>query len=337
MATKLREPSEVTLASGHSNPLISHQKLRQLYSTMLQCRLLDERARILEKRSGAENDPYSSAGLEATAVGAAIDLRPADTIAAPHRDLIVNYVKGLPLTSMFGRLHGRSMRSEIGCASPDESKHAQLNIVPAAANVPAQLEVCIRVAFANQRKKNGSVVMAFFGEGALPLKDWNDALRFAGQRSLPVIFVRQSHPLGGPGSTNFESGSDDIRAEAVDYGFPAITVDGNDAVAVYRVAQEAIERARAGGRPTLIEAQISPGYRSSLGHRPQYGAEAEIDQMESNDPIAFMERYLRGKGLFSQQWKKEIMAAFQQELDAADSDSCGQALDFLQTHAPTLS
>jgi TPP-dependent pyruvate/acetoin dehydrogenase alpha subunit len=59
--------------------------------------------------------------------------------------------------------------------------------------------------------------------------------------------------------------------------------------------------------------------------------------MESNDPIAFMERYLRGKGLFSQQWKKEIMAAFQQELDAADSDSCGQALDFLQAHAPTLS
>lgn len=337
MATKLQEPLEMTPASGYSNPLISHQKLRQLYSTMLQCRLLDERARILEKQSGFENHRYSSAGLEATAVGAAIDLLPADTIAAPHRDLIVSYVKGLPLAIMFSRFYGRTMRPEIGGASPDESKYAQLNIVPAAPNVAAQLEVCIRVACANQGRKNGSVVMAFFGEGALPLKDWHNALRFAGQRSLPVIFVRQSHPSGGPDSMNFESGSDHICAEAIDYGFPAIAVDGNDAVAVYRVAQEAIERARAGGRPTLIEAQISPGYRPSQRNRAHFGAEHEIEQIKSNDPIVFMERYLRGKGLFSEEWNKEIIAAFQQELDAVVDDNCEQALDFLQAHRPTLS
>ena len=326
MATKLREPSEVTPTSGHSNPLISHQKLQQLYSTMLQCRLLAERARTLDKQSGFEKAPFSSAGLEATAVGAAIDLRPADTIAAPHRDFMVSYVKGLPLTTIFGRLYRRKMRSEIGSWSPDESSYSQLNIIPATPNVAGLLDVCIGVAFANLVNKNDNVVMAFFGEGALPLKDWHDALRFAGQRSLPVIFVRQSHPSDGPGSTNFESAGDDIRSEAVDYGFPAITVDGNDVVAVYRVAQEAIERARTGGRPTLIEAQIFPGYRSSQSNRAQYGAEHEIDQMESNDPVVFMERYLRGKGLFSQDWKKEIMAAFQRKLDAAvdavDNHNC---------------
>lgn len=327
MATKLREQSEVTPTSGHSNPLISHQKLRQLYSTMLQCRLLDECARILEKQSGFEDDPYSSAGLEATTVGAAIDLRPADTIAAPHRDFIVSYVKGLPLTTMFSQFYGRNMRSQIGRSSPDESRYAQLNIVPAASNVAAQLEVCIGVAFANQGKKNDNIVMAFFSQGTMPLKDWHDALRFAGQRSLPIVFVSKSYPSGGSSSANFERAGDDTHSEAVDYGFPAITVDGNDAVAVYRVAQEAIERARAGGSPTLIDARISPGCRPFQSNRAQYGAEHEIDRMESNDPIVFMERYLRGKGLISEEWKKEIMASFQQELDAnvdaADNDSCG--------------
>ena len=80
MATKVREQVAVaTPNSGHSNPLISHEKLRQLYSTMLKCRLLEERTRILEEQAGLENDRSTSVGMEATAVGAAIHLRPEDT------------------------------------------------------------------------------------------------------------------------------------------------------------------------------------------------------------------------------------------------------------------
>jgi len=327
MATKLREPSQATPTLDHPNPLISHEKLRQLYSTMLKCRLLDERVRILEKQAGVENHPDSSAGLEGTAVGAAIDLRPADTVAPPHRDFIVSYVKGLPLTTMFSQLYRRNTRSDVGHSAPNESGYAPLNIVPAASNAAAQLEVCIDIAFANQRKNTDRVVMAFSGKGAMPLKEWRDALRLAGQRSLPVVFVRQGRPCGESGSVNFGSTGDDSRRQAVDYGFPAITVDGNDAVAVYRVAQEAIERARSGGKPTLIEAQISPGHLHSLSDGAQEQAEQEAEQMILNDPIIFMERYLKRKGLLSQGWKQEIVTAFQQELEAAlnaaENDRCG--------------
>ncbi len=299
MATKVREQIPVAMPnSSHPNPLISHKKLRQIYSTMLQCRLLDARARILEKQAGLENDPYSSVGLEATAVGAAIDLQPADTLAPPHRDFILSYLKGVPLTVMFRQLYGRNTRPENGRSTPDDGGYAELNIVLATSTVPAQLEMCIDIAFGNLRKKNENVVMAFSGEGSIPLIDWHDALSFAGQRSLPIVFVRQGHLSAESVSVELASTGEDNSPKAVGYGFPGITVDGSDAVAVYRVAQEAIERARFGGGPTLIEAQILPGYGSS-------------------DPIAAMECYLTGKGLFSEGWKKEIIADFQHELDAA--------------------
>jgi 2-oxoisovalerate dehydrogenase E1 component subunit alpha len=306
----------VTPNSGHSNPLISREKLRQLYSMMVKCRLLEQRARILEQQAGIESHPDSSAGGEATAVGAAIHLRPADTLAPPPGDLIVSYVKGLPLTTILSQFYRRNTRSGFGHSTPNETGYARLNIVPAASNIAAQLEVCMSTAFASRRKQNDTVVLAFSGKGTVPVKEWRDALRFAGQRSLPVVFVRQSRPSVESGSLNFEDAGGEAHSEAVKYGFPAIAVDGNDVVAVYRVAQEAIERARSGGNPTLIEAQISPGHLHSLSDGAQEKAEQETDQMTPNDPIIFMECYLKRKGLFSQGWKQEFVSAFQQELGA---------------------
>ena len=328
MATKVREQIPVaTPNSSHPNPLISHKKLRQLYSMMLQCRLLDERVGIVMKQPRFANDHYSSVGQEATAVGAAIDLRPADTLAPPHRDFILSYLKGVPLTAMFSQLYRRNPRPENGRSALHDCGYAQLNIALAASTVAAQLEMCIDIAFANQRKKNDNVVMAFSGEGSIPLNDWHDALRFAGQRSLPIVFVRQGHLSAGSVSVELASAGEDNSSEAVGYGFPGITVDGNDAVAVYRVAQEAIERARSGGGPTLIEAQIFPGYGPAVNNRTQHRVADEAEEWRSSDPIAAMERYLTGKGLFSEGWKKEIIAAFQHELDAAvdvaENDSCG--------------
>jgi TPP-dependent pyruvate/acetoin dehydrogenase alpha subunit len=275
---------------------------------MLKCRLLGEHARIPGKQADFENYRYSSVGLEATAVGAAIDLQTSDTLAPADRDFILSYLKGAPLTAIFDQLYGSNTPPHTGRSAPHNCRYAQLNIVLASSTVATQLEMCIDIAFANQRKKNDNVVLAFCGQGSIPLNDWQDALRFAGQRSLPVVFVRHSHLSAGSVSVELASAGKDNSSDAVGYGFPGITVDGNDAVAVYRVAQEAIERARSGGGPTLIEAQIFCGY-------------------ESSDPIAVMERYLTRKGLFSEDWKKEIIALFRQELKAAvdlgEKNSCG--------------
>jgi TPP-dependent pyruvate/acetoin dehydrogenase alpha subunit len=327
MATRVREQFAVaTPNSSHPNPLISHEKLRQLYSMMLKCRLLDERARILGKKAG-ENDHYSCVGLEATAVGAALDLRPADTLAPWQRHFILSYLKGVPLTGMFNELYGRDTRPQPGHSTPSDCEYSQLNIVLSASTVATPLERCVEIALANQQKRNDNVAMVFPGEGSIFLREWHDALKFAGQRRLPIVFVRQNYPPPVSVPVNLESPGDDISAGAADYGFPGITVDGKDAVAMYRVAQEAIERARSGGGPTLIEAQSLPEYEPTQIDRAQYRTTDRVEKLESRDPITIMERYLTGKGLFSEGWKKEIVAAFEQELDTAiytaEIDTCG--------------
>jgi TPP-dependent pyruvate/acetoin dehydrogenase alpha subunit len=131
-------------------------------------------------------------------------------------------------------------------------------------------------------------------------------------------------------SAQLEDKLDNASPKAVGFGFPGITVDGNDAVAVYRVAQEAIERARCGGGPTLIEAQTSRGYRHAEIDPANYRAPTEVEERESTDPIAAMERYLTGKDLFSEAWKNEITEGFQRELDAAievaENHHCGASV-----------
>lgn len=327
MATKVREMAVVTPNSSHPNPLISHDKLRQLYSMMLKCRLLDELARMLTKQAGFEGDPITSIGREAIAVGAAIDLRPEDTVA-PTRDVfILSYIKGAPLVTLFSQLYKRTTRPASGRLPPDDCEYAPQNIIIPASTIDAQLELCTDIAFTNQRKKNDKVVMFFSGEKSASPDAWHQALHFAGIRSLPIVFVCENNLFAESAPAQTEENFDNISPKAVGFDFPGITVDRNDAVAMYRVAHEAVERARSGGGPTLIEAQTFPEYGPTEIDRAQYRAAHKVEEWESSDPIAAMERYLTGKGLFSESWKKEIIAAFEQEFDAAvevaEDDRCG--------------
>jgi TPP-dependent pyruvate/acetoin dehydrogenase alpha subunit len=317
MGTKTKELAVATPNSTHPNPLMSHEKLRQLYSTMLKCRLLDERTRILEKQANFEDHYTASVGQEATAVGAAIDLRPEDTVAPAHRDSILNFVKGVPLTVLFSQIYGRSTSPVSVRSGSGHSGYAPLNIILPVPNIATPLNISTGIALANQTKNNDNVVVAFSGQGSASLRTWCEVLNLAGRRSLPIVFVSRSNLLAESVPVKPERELDEISPMAAGYGFPAIPVDGNDAVAVYRVAQEAIERARSGGGPTLIETLTIRGQERTENGSAKHRAWDEVDEWKSRDPVAKMEHYLTGKGLFSKGWKKDITDAFQQELDTA--------------------
>ncbi len=321
MATKVNE--RVADAASRKNqdnpdnPLISSDKLKQLYSTMLRCRLLEERALNLKKQARFKGHYYSAVGQEAVAVGAGIDLRPEDTVAPSHRDFILNLIKGVPLTAMFSQLYGRSTSPDKGRSAPTHSGYASLNIITPASTIAAQACIGTGIAMVNQMKGNDNVVVAFHGEGATSLGFWHEAMNFAGVRNLPMVFVCQNNLWAESVSVKLQTKVEDMSIKAVAYGFPGITVDGNDVIAVYRVAQEAIVRARSGGGPTLIEAKTYRWYGHSEIDPAKYRATEELEDWKAKDPIAAMERYLTGKKLFSADWKQKITSEFQKELDAA--------------------
>jgi TPP-dependent pyruvate/acetoin dehydrogenase alpha subunit len=318
MATKVKQlVANATSNSSQPNPLISDEKLKQLYRMMLQCRLLGERARILEKQKRFKGDCYAVIGQEATAVGAGIDLRPQDTVAPSRRDFILDFIQGVPLTTLFSHLYARRTSLDQGRSAPANRGHAPLTVPGPAEASSEQFKIGTKIALANQMKKNDHVVVAFSGEGSNSVGFWHDALNFAGARNLPIVFVYQNNFSMKSDSGKLHDEVEDTSSNAVGYGFPGITVDGNDAVAMYRVAQEAIERARSGGGPTLIEAKTYRCYGHPEIDPAKYRSADEVEDRKSKDPIAAMEVYLTGKGLFTTTWKKQIAQSFRKELDAA--------------------
>lgn len=305
MTPRTKQKSAGAAAPKKGFSLISDEKLLAMYSTMLKCRMVEERTRALLEQNGFAPDHNSAVGEEAALVGALIDLQPQDAIGPSPRDLVANFIGGAPLDKMLGNLPVRKGRRKNGRAGTDLS--------PALA---AQLEVVTGVALAYKKKKNGKVAVALCGDGSSAPEAWNGALKLAGLKDLPVIFLFQGSICSAP--TKNQPEAVDILASAEACGFPGIAVDASDVVAVYRVACEAIAKARAGSGPTLIECRAYPG---AGGKVP--------------DPILKMQRYLAGKGLETKQLKREIGAQFPGQIDAAVH--AAQASPRSKTEMPAVS
>jgi TPP-dependent pyruvate/acetoin dehydrogenase alpha subunit len=281
MPTQTR--SKTAPSSGENGfSLIPDEKLLRLYAALLKCRMIEEYAGALLKKSRISASPSSMYGHEASAVGVAIDLLAGDTLALCHDDcLSAAFVKGSPLSRLFASLHARiaGRGSRVSCA--------------------VRLQAALRAASAKKSGKKQKIVVAF--RGALRAESpnepalWRSAMRRAGGKRMPILFVCHTHG-------DYE---EDLW-KTQDLRFPRIAVDGNDAVAIYRVASEAIAHARRGNGPTLIECQTlpSPGPKRNRGR-------------EAGDPILDMENYLIRKGLFTARLKAEMTSGFKLELRSA--------------------
>jgi acetoin:2,6-dichlorophenolindophenol oxidoreductase subunit alpha len=303
--------------SGNGNAPLDAELLKRLYSYMLKCRTVEERARVLFKQGKFAGNYYAAVGQEATEVGCSIDLEKEDCIAPSHRDFISHIMKGTPLKFMFAQLYARKTSPDQGRSSPAHCGYAPLNIITPASTIAAQLNIGTGVALAYKLQKKPYIVVAFCGEGASSLGFWHEALNFAGVLKLPIVFAMQNNLWAESVNVKNQTAVEDLSVKAQAYGFPGITVDGNDVVAVYRVAREAIRRARNGEGPTLIECKTYRWYGHSEIDPAKYRSAEELEYWKSRDPIPAMERYLGKLNLWTDNWKQELTAQFNKEIDEA--------------------
>ena len=277
--------SQLDAAPPHDGfSLISNDKLLELYSTMLKCRMLQARIRALSSGPAASN---AAVRPEAAIAGAAVDLLSGDTLAPSLHGLVPAFVKGLPLGNIFSMVTPGRVRPR--------PSYARLNLIPPSLSLTAQLERVIEVATANKKARNKRIVVAFCGNSTASPEPLHHAMRQAGKRDLPILLI-----------CNSDSESDEICLKAQECDFPGVIVDGDDAVAVYRVATEAMAHARRGSGPTLIDCRpwVLPGQKPAK-------------RRATHDPILRMEQYLTRKGLFDKKFKSKVAASFRRELEAA--------------------
>lgn len=329
MATRTKErpsaPARNTPAEGNTEARVradgssrlSEETLRRLYTYMLKCRMVEERARLLFRQGKFAGNYYAAVGQEATEVGATIDLLPEDTVAPSHRNFVTNIMKGTPLKFMYAQLYARKTSPDQGRSSPAHCGYAPAHVITPSSTIAAQLSIATGVALAYKMQKRNNVAVALSGEGSTSLGFWHEALNFSGVHRIPIVFVVENNLWAESVPVRLQTLVEDVSVKAQAYGFPGVTVDGNDVVAVYRAAREAIERARRGDGPTLIECKTYRWYGHSEIDPAKYRDPEEVEYWKSKDPIPAMERYLDLHGLWTDEWKQEIVNQINAEIDEA--------------------
>lgn len=291
--------------------------LRRLYSYMLKCRIVEERVRTLFRQGKFAGNYFAAVGQEATEVGATLDLLPEDTVAPSHRNFVTNIMKGTPLPLMFAHLYGCKASPDQGRSAPAHCGYAPLNIITPSSTIAAQLSIGTGIALAYKMQHKQNVVVALSGEGSTSLGSWHEAVNFAGVLKLPIIFVVENNGYAESLPASMQTAVEDFSIKAQGYGIPGARVDGNDVIAVYTAMRDAINRARSGSGATLLECKTYRWYGHSEIDGAKYRDPAEVEYWKSRDPIPAMERQLKSDNLWSEQWKEELTANFNHEIDEA--------------------
>ncbi|HTG46964.1 MAG TPA: thiamine pyrophosphate-dependent dehydrogenase E1 component subunit alpha [Actinomycetota bacterium] len=311
MATKL-EPDAA--ASGRPLP---DDRLKEIYYHLQMGRYFDERMEALYRQGRLPGAIYSGRGQEGTHVGVAFALDPDDSLFPTHRDLTAQLTKGLDLNRVMaqywgridGYLRGRDGNSHIG----DWYGHRTFAVM---SHLPIAYPVAVGAALAYQRRGDRRVAMAICGDGATSNGRWHEAINTSAVLRLPNVWVVNNNQFAYSTPNAKEFAVPTIAERGAGYGIPGVRVDGTDVLEVYAAAKEAVDRARDGGGPTLIES-VSLRWRGHAGHDPAKYVPRELLEhyMLSKDPVKNFAIYLREQGVATDEDLAAIDARIEREFE----------------------
>src|SRR6059036_2732458 len=278
-------------------PDLSASELKRLYRAMLLGRRLDERMVRLQ-RQGRIGTFAPIKGQEASQLGSVCTLRESDWMVPSFRETAAMLWRGWPIEKLLMTFAGQLE----GC-QPAPEQHDLPITIP----VGTQLPHAVGLAYAAQYRGDDVVVMAYFGDGATSEGDFHEALNFAGVWHVPVVFVCQNNQWAISVPLKKQTHSRTIAQKALAYGLPGIQVDGNDVLAVYAASKEAVDRAREGDGPTLIECvTYRLGVHTTADDPTKYRSEEEVLEWERKDPLTRFVEYLRKKNLLDEGLEEQV-------------------------------
>ncbi|RMH39230.1 MAG: thiamine pyrophosphate-dependent dehydrogenase E1 component subunit alpha [Deltaproteobacteria bacterium] len=295
-----------TVLPGAKVPDISDDDLVALFDSMLLVRVMDERMMRLQ-RQGRLGFYMTSIGEEATHY-AVYPLRPTDWVFPSYREQGAFFWRGYSIQNYIDQLYGNANDPVKGRQMPVHHSARWLNIVSISSPVGTQIPQAVGAGWAARIAGKDDVSMVFFGEGTSSTGEFHVGMNFAGVSKAPVVFVCRNNGWAISTSREKQTAAKTFASKAVGYGMPGIRVDGNDILAVIQVAQEAVDRARAGDGPTLIEAcTYRRGAHSSSDDPSVYRDAREPEEWARRDPVNRFRNYLKERGLWTEQAERDIL------------------------------
>lgn len=311
MATRVKPDAKHQALGLSSDDLVS------MYRTMLTARLCDEAAFRLN-RQGKAAFVIPVSGHEGCQIGTAWALERGRDVWLPYyRDVGVVLVAGMTPHEIFLGLFAKADDpSSGGRQMPNHWGSRRLRIVSHSSPIGTQLPHASGIAYAIKYQREDAVVACWFGEGATSEGAWHEALNFAGIHELPVIFVCENNRYAISVPQKKQMAIENVADRAAGYGFPGVVVDGNDVLACYGAMKLAVERARAGEGPTLIEAKT---YRfqphTSDDDDRTYRTREEVEEARRHDPLLGFSTHLKGLGLIDDPGIEALTAELKRDVD----------------------
>jgi TPP-dependent pyruvate/acetoin dehydrogenase alpha subunit len=285
---------------------LDREDLLDVYRNMLLTRGIEERGHILYKQGKIPGSFYTGRGNEAAAVGVATAMRSEDWGTPLHRDMGVHVVRGVEPWRIFAQYMGRIDGPTRGRDGNVHMADNRLGLIAMVSHLPAMLPVAVGCALAFRIRGEKRVAVGWFGEGASARGDTHEAMNFAGTRRLPVVFVCDNNQWAYSTPTHLEYACENLADRAQSYGFDGVVVDGTDVLAVYRESRRAIEKARDGGGPTLIECMTLRMEGHAVHDDAFYVPKEMFEEWANRDPIERFRSWLRDNADLADEEEDEI-------------------------------
>ncbi len=286
-------------------PAIDPDKLMKMYETMSFQRMVDTKA-LQYQRQGRMLTYAPNLGQEATQVGTIAATETTDWMASAFRELGAWLWREIPLYNIFLYWYG----NEMGSKMPEG-----VRVLPVSVPIASQYQHAAGLAYASKLKGEKDVSIAYVGDGGTSQGDFHEALNFASVMQTPTIFIIQNNQYAISVPRKSQTGAKTLAQKALAYGIPGIQVDGNDIFAVYAAMEEAVERARNGRGPTLIECYTYRlGAHTTADDPTKYREDAEVEEWKKKDPIDRLRKYLVKSGRWDQEREDQLLKDYEQEV-----------------------
>ncbi|MFQ5808936.1 MAG: thiamine pyrophosphate-dependent dehydrogenase E1 component subunit alpha [Armatimonadota bacterium] len=295
----------------------TRDQLLELYYQMHLTRHFEETTERLYRQGRIVGGVFTGRGQEAIPVGTCHPLRKTDFIAPVHRDLGAFLVKGMAPGVLMAQVMGKRDGPSRGKDSWTHCGDMELGIIASTSMLASSIPVACGVALAEQMREKDSVVVSYFGEGTTARGDFHEALNFAGIHDLPVLFVCENNQYAYSTPTEKEMPVVDVADRGPAYGMPGVAIDGNDVRMVVETTCEAIERARLGEGPTLIECKTYRYSGHSAHDQDGYRPPQEVEEWHGRDPIHRFHDDLVMQGVLTDDDDDEIMRRIESDVQEA--------------------
>src|SRR5580765_742933 len=288
---------------------LDREDLLTIYKNMLITRGIEERGHILYRQGKIPGSFYTGRGNEGAAVGVATAMAPDDVAAPLHRDLGAQIVRGMEPWRIFAQYMGRADGPTKGKDGNVHLGDLRLGTITMVSHLPAMLPVAAGVALTFRIREEPRVAVGWFGEGASARGDAHESMTLAGTRRLPMVFVCDNNQFAYSTPTQYEYATEHVADRAQAYGFEGVVVDGTDVLAVYREAKRAIDKARAGGGPTLVECLTLRMEGHAVHDDAFYVPKQMFEKWAESDPIERFRTWLRDNAEMTDSEEDEIAAS----------------------------